>query len=262
MRFQTPLALAALSLMLAALLPAGAAGAGITVSVDPVGAAIGVYNATKDSPNISDYYSRKATPNEAEIYKLNGTIMVQHADGSKPTALQTGSTVEKGDTLTVYDKSWVVLKTHKGDRIGFDGNTVVNLDEYFFAGPDRQIRLVLQKGTLLFMTNGCGSRQSFFEINSGSVVTAINDAHAILSYDAAKEHLKAQYLVGKFSVIDKDSEHKFTVQHVEQNWENGKLLDENPVPLDEIDVINYNKFFDGQPRVAPPSNSLLLKGEK
>ncbi|HJT24302.1 MAG TPA: hypothetical protein VJ873_06975 [bacterium] len=198
--------------------------------------------------------------NEASVLNLNGTVMVQKADGSKPFALQTGSTVEKGDILTCYDKSWVILKTHKGDQIGLDGNTVVNIDEYYIEGPDRQIRLVLQKGNLYFKTNGCGSSQSFFEINAGSVVASINDVHAILHYDPAKETFQAQYLVGKLTVIDKDHEEKFKVNHTEYTWVGGKMEKEEPDPVDELDVINFNKFFDGEPRVAPPSNDFLLHG--
>ncbi len=85
--------------------------------------------------------------NEARVDKLEGTIMVQKNNGSKPFALETGSTVEKGDTLTAYDQSWVILKTHKGDRIGMEGDTVMTVDEYYIEGPDRQIRLILNKGT-------------------------------------------------------------------------------------------------------------------
>jgi hypothetical protein len=200
------------------------------------------------------------TYNEADVLMLDGTVMVQKADGSKPFALQTGSTVEKGDTLTCYDKSWVILKTHKGDRIGLDGNTVVNIDEYYIEGPDRQIRFILQNGSLLLKTNGCGSRQSFFEVNAGSVVASINDVHAILHYDASKEALKAQYLVGKLTVIDKDHEEKFKINHTENTWISGKMEKEDPDPVDEVDVINFNKFFDGEPRVPPPSNDFLLRG--
>jgi len=200
------------------------------------------------------------TFNEADVLMLDGTVMVQKADGSKPFALQTGSTVEKGDTLTCYDKSWVILKTHKGDRIGLDGNTVVNIDEYYIEGPDRQIRFVLQKGSMFFKTGGCGSHQSFFEINAGSVVASINDVHAILHYDPSKENFQAQYLVGKLTVIDKDHEEKFKVNHTENNWIAGKMEKEDPDPVDDVDVINFNKFFDGEPRVPPPSNDFLLHG--
>ena len=98
------------------------------------------------------------------------------------------------------------------------------IDEYYIEGPDRQIRLILQKGSLLLRTNGCGSRQSFFEINAGSVVSSIDDTHTILSYDPAKEHLKVQYFEGKLTVIDKDNELKFKDMHTEHNWEGGKKI--------------------------------------
>ncbi len=200
------------------------------------------------------------TFNEITIDKIEGTVMVQPADGSKPYAIQTGTTLQKGDTISSYDKSWVILKTHRGDRIGLDGGTVINIDEYYLEGPDRQIRLVLQKGNLLLRTNGCGSRQSFFEINTGSVVTAINNTQSILSYDPTKESLMVKYFTGKLTVIDKDEEQKFKVEHSENTWQNGKMAKAEPDPVDEVDVVNFNKFFNGEPRIAPPNNDFLLSG--
>jgi hypothetical protein len=205
-------------------------------------------------------WAKTVTYNDCAVEKLEGTIMVQRNDNTKPFALETGSTVQKGDTLTVYDKSWVILRTHKGDNIGIDGGTVVTIDEYYIEGPDRQIRLILQKGMILLRTNGCGSRQSFFEINTGSVVSSINDTHTILSYEPTKELLKVQYFEGKLTVIDKDNELKFTDMHTEHNWQGGKKAEEVPVPVDEIDVVNFNRFFNVEPRLAPTDNNLLLRG--
>lgn len=197
--------------------------------------------------------------NEAKILKLEGTIMVQHANGSKSTALQSGSILEKGDVITVYDKSWVIFRTHKGDNIGIDGNSVLVIDEYYIEGPDRQIRFVLQKGVLMLRTNGNESRQSFFEINSGSVVSAINDTQTILTYDPEKDHLRVQYMTGKLTVIDKDSEQKFKIEHGEHTWDGGKMAEEEPLPLDELDVVNYKKFFDAEPRLKAQSNNMILR---
>ncbi len=195
--------------------------------------------------------------NEAAVDGLSGTIMVQPVNGSTPYALQTGSTVQKGDVLTCYDKSWVILRTHRGDRFGLEGDTVVNIDEYYIEGPDRQIRLVLQKGTLLFRTGGCNSRQSFFEVNTGSVVAAINDTRAILHYDPAKESLQAQYLSGKLTVIDKDNEEKFKTEDTENTWIEGKMVKAEPEPVDELDAVNFNRFFDGQDPLEAASENLL-----
>lgn len=200
------------------------------------------------------------TFNEMTIDRIEGTVMVQPADGSKPYAIQTGTTLQKGDTISCYDKSWVILKTHRGDKIGVDSGTVMNIDEYYIEGPDRQIRFVLQKGSLLLRTNGSGSRQSFFEINSGSVVTSINGTQSILSYDPAKESLMVKYFTGKLSVIDKDNEQKFQVDHSENSWQGGKMVRAEPDPVDEVDVVNFNKFFNGEPRIPPPSNDFLLTG--
>ncbi|GEM_PF-1435031 len=196
--------------------------------------------------------------NEATVDKLNGTIMDQPADGSKPYALQTESTVAKGDILTCYDRSWVILKTHGGDRIGLSGNTSVVIDEYYFEGPDRQIRLILKNGTLLLKTGGRGSAQSFFEINAGSVVASINDVHAILTYDPTDESFTAQYMVGKLTVIDKDHEEKFKANQTENTWIAGKMKKEDPDPIDELDATNYNRFFDEQDLLADVVNNILL----
>ncbi|HTC20161.1 MAG TPA: hypothetical protein VK859_04890 [bacterium] len=207
-----------------------------------------------------DTISNRYDINEAQVDKLDGTIMVQHADNSKPTALQTLSTIQKGDILYVYDNSWVILKDHKGDHIGVDGGTVVTVDEFYIQGPDRQIRLLLQKGSLLLKTSGCGSRQSFFEINSGSVVTAVNDTQSILSYDPDKESLMVKYFTGKLTVIDRDNEQKFKVEHSENTWLDGKMAKAEPDPVEELDEVNFNKFFDGDPRIPPPNNDFLLPG--
>jgi hypothetical protein len=220
--------------------------------------------------------------NELEIFKLDGTIMVQHPGNAKPTALETGSTVEKGDILTVYDQSWAILRDHKGDLIGLDAGTVMVVDEFYIEGPDRQVRFILQKGTLFLKTNNCGSRQSFFEINAGSVVTSIGDLHGILTYDPKNnEHLRVEYMEGKINVIDKDREEKFQLmeshfdsstkemkevgtpdRNEEHNWENGAMLEkpESPVPMEEIDGINYRRFFEGEKRLVPRDNNLLLPG--
>jgi hypothetical protein len=207
-----------------------------------------------------DTVSNRYDINEAQVDKLEGTIMVQHPDNSKPTALQTLSTIQKGDILYVYANSWVILKDHKGDHIGIDGGTIVIVDEFYIQGPDRQIRLLLQKGSILLKTSGCGSRQSFFEINSGSVVTSINDTQSILSYDPGKELLTVKYFTGKLTVIDKDNEQKFKVEHSENTWQDGKMAKAEPDPVEEWDVVNFNKFFDGDPRLPPPNNDFLLPG--
>jgi len=218
--------------------------------------------------------------NEIDVVSLDGTIMVQHPGAARPTALETGSTVEKGDTLTVYDKSWVILKDHKGDRIGLDSGTVVSIDEFFIEGPDRQVRFLLQKGAIYLKTNNCSSRQSFFEINSGQVVTAIGNVQAILTYTPQeKEHLRVQYMSGKINVIDKNREEKFQLkeshydpsakqmkeegisnQNIEHNWENGLMVEstDKPIPMEEIDGVNYKRFFNGEPLLVPSDNNILL----
>lgn len=235
--------------------------------------------------------STKYDLTQAQVDKLDGTVMVKHADGSPPTALGSFSTVQKGDIIHVFDKSWLVLKDHKGDRIGFRDDTVVIVDEFFIQGPDRQIRLLLEKGTVLLKTSGCDSRQSFFEINSGSVVTAIGDTQSILTYDPIVDSLKVEYLRGKLSVIDKNNEHQFGIQpvfgsannHVEDvrhpstasdagdnqeyipegseyNWKGGVLTDKEPQPMNDVDVVNLKRFFAYQEPVTAGENDVLLNG--
>ena len=231
--------------------------------------------------------------NEMTVEKLNGTIMVQHPGDAKPFAIQTGSTLEKGDLIMVYDKSWIILKTHRGDKVGLDGNTTLAVDEFYMEGPDRQVRFILQKGVLFLKTNGCDSRQSFFEINVGSEVASVGEVQAVLSYHPEeKEHLQVQYFRGKMTVIDKTDEHKFGIQPKvgssvknvrekevvtdmsntkiddyipewsELNWENGTLIDKKATPIDELVNINYRRFYNGEPRLKPAESNILLNEDK
>ena len=258
MRLQTILGLILLTLAL----PSSFLGAVITVKADAPGAAASILSG-KDpftDKKAGDTVSGSYDLNEMMVDKLDGTIMVSHSNGSKPSPLETLSTVEKGDVLTVYDKSWVILKDHKGDRIGLDSGTAVVVDEFYIQGPDRQIRLVLQKGILLLKVSGCGSRQSFFEVNSGSVVSSINDSQSVLGYDDKKDDLRVQYFWGKMTVIDKDNEQKLKNEYTEHNWEKGKMLEEEPIPVDELDRVNFNRFFSADPRLEAPDNNMLLRG--
>ena len=219
-----------------------------------IAGALGKIKGVKEGKKVSGEYEK----NEMMVDKMDGTIMVLSPDDPKPVALQTFSTVEKGDVLTVYDKSWVILKNHKGDRIGIDSGTVVAIDEFFIQGPDRQVRLLLQKGILHLKTNGSGSRQSFFEVNTGNVVTSVNEVQANLNYAGNKNLLSVQFFNGKMTVIDKDNEQKFKTEYVEHNWENGKMAEEEPVPVDELDKVNYNRFFDGEDPLGNPDSNILL----
>jgi hypothetical protein len=218
-----------------------------------------------------------------KVLRLDGTVMVKHADKSKPTALQTGSAIEKGDVITAYDQSWVILRDHRGDRIGIDGNTVVTIDECYIEGPERQIRLLLEKGTLFLRTNDADSRQSFFEINTGAVVTSLRDLEAVLSYDPAQSSLlDIKYIHGRINVIDQSHEETFSIstndydvstktesnvaanenrtplEHTEHTWQDGKMMETDPIEMDHLDEINYYKFFDGERRVKAKDPNMLL----
>ena len=195
---------------------------------------------------------RAASYTDAKIKKMDGTIMVQKADGSPDFALQTGSVVEKGDVVTCYDKSWVILKDHRGDEIGLYGDTVVGIDELYQEGPDRELRLILQRGTLYLKANDSSSRQSFFEINAGSVVTSLDDSESIVTYDPTQPHFQVQYIRGKIRVIDKDGEHKLTVEGSIRDWNNNSLVQKgDPDPMDPVQITNFDRFFNGDPLILP-----------
>ncbi len=223
--------------------------------------------------------------NDMDVFKLSGTIMVEHADNTDPTALQTGEVVEKGDVITVYGDSWVILKSHRGDKIGLFENTVVTVDECYIEGPDRQIRLLVKKGTLYLRTNGDDSRQSFFEINMGNVVASINNLEAVLNYDPSKNFLDVKYISGKIHIIDQNHDESFTIaqseyngstksetdqsneegipeEHTEHTWLNGKMAEDQPIPLEEIDEINFRRFFDGEKLLVPEDNNIELDDSK
>jgi hypothetical protein len=193
-------------------------------------------------------------PEEMQVYKLDGTIMVQRPKLEKPFPLQTGSFVQKGDTLTVYDGSWVILKTRRGDRIGLDGLTVAAIDDFYDGGPDRIVRLVLRQGNILVKSQNVSSRQSFFEIDMGSVVATVKDSKSSFHYDPSQLLAKAQYVEGEVKVVDKDDEQKMTVPRTKMTWKDGHAAEEKPSPMDDLDVLNLDKFLDGEPRMTRPDD--------
>ena len=93
------------------------------------------------------------------------------------------------------------------------------------------------------------------------MVTSVNDTQARLAYAPDQPSLTVQHFVGDLSVIDKDHEEKFQMSHSERHWKNGAMLEKDPLPTDDIDWINFKKFFDFDPRVVPTNNNFLLNGE-
>jgi len=212
-----------------------------------------------DSLSKATYSSSKSkakgqNPEELLVFKVEGTIMVQRPKLEKPFPLQTGSVVQKGDTLTVYDGSWVVLKTRRGDRIGLDGLTVVAIDDFYDGGPDRIVRLVLREGNILVRTQDVSSRQSFFEVDLGSVVATVKYSKATFHYEPGPLLATIQYVTGDVKVIDKDDEQKMLVQRSKLSWKDGHSTDERPSPMDELDVVNLDKFLDGEERMVRPED--------
>ncbi len=189
---------------------------------------------------------------DAAVKQLDGTIMVEKADGSPATALQTGSIVEEGDAVTVYDKSWAIVKTHKGDEIGFSGGTQAAFDQLDQEGGDREIRIILKHGTLLLKANDSSSQQSYFEIHTGSVVTSLANSQLIISYDPVQDHLQVQHIRGKISVFDKDGEHHFNADASVWDWKAGSLVQTgDPDSMDSLDIVNFDRFFNGDPLIQP-----------
>ena len=189
---------------------------------------------------------------DAAVKQLDGTIMVEKADGSPTTALQTGSLVEEGDAVTVYDKSWAILKTHKGDEIGFAGDTRAAFDQLDQEGGDREIRILLKHGSLLIKSNNSSSQQSYFEIHTGSVVTSLANTQLIISYDPVQDHLQIQNIRGRISVFDKDGEHHLKAEASVWDWKAGSLVQTgDPDLMESLDIVNFNRFFNGDPLIQP-----------
>lgn len=186
---------------------------------------------------------------EAKVFKLDGTIMVEHVDESgvkTQFALATSGVVTRGDVLTVYDKSWIILKDGKGDLIGFDGPALAAFDELFKEGPDRQVRVLLKSGKCLVKSKNSGSRQSFFEVHTGSLVSVLGNARAAFDYNPEANRVEISYFGGKLKTTDADGERKFYLNSI-RTWEKGKLTQGDPMPLPEETSLSFKKFFDGQP---------------
>lgn len=189
---------------------------------------------------------------DAAVRMLDGTIMVQKTDGSPATALQTGSVVEQGDAVTVFDKSWVILKSRKGDQIGFYGDTLASFDQLNQEGGDRDIRILLKHGTVMLKATDSSSQQSYFEIDTGSVVTSVGDSELIISYDPVKDHLEIRHIRGRISVFDKAGEHHFKTQGAIWDWDKGVLVrTDDPDLMDQLDIVNFNRFFNGDTLLQP-----------
>ncbi|HET9870913.1 MAG TPA: hypothetical protein VFR02_10520 [bacterium] len=189
---------------------------------------------------------------DAAVRLLDGTVMVKKADGSPAEALQTGSVVEEGDAVTVYDQSWVVLKTRQGDQIGMLGGTVASFDQLDKEGGDRELRIILQKGILLLRAAGSSTQQSYFEVHTGNVVTSLGDADLIVTYDPAIEHLRLQHLRGRISVFDKGGEHHLKTEGAIWDWKDGVLQTQgDPDLMDQLDEVNFHRFFNGDPILQP-----------
>jgi hypothetical protein len=264
MRLRLPLVLAVLGLLVGSpLLAQSSKGKKtpkkkVASTQGTVKAAVPTPTPTAPSSQAMPEPTREGVKTEAQVQDLDGTIMVQHPDQAAGTALQTGSTVEKGDDLKVYEGSWVILKTHRGDRIGLSAGTEVSVDEMYFEGPDRQIRLVLRKGSLFLRTNDSSSRQSFFEIQAGNQVLSIGDCEARLDLDPQTQRMRIQYLKGKVRVIDQEKETKFSTEHTEQFWDSGRKTEGEGAVLDEVAVLNFRRFFDGKPPVETPDTNPVL----
>lgn len=185
---------------------------------------------------------------DAKVQKLDGTIMVEHVDdaGKKTQyALATGGFVSRGDIVTVYDKSWVILKDGKGDLIGFAGPATAAFDELFKGGPDRQVRILLKSGRCFIKSKNAKSRQSFFEVHTGPLVSTLGSARAEFEVQPSANRVMISYFGGKLKTTDADGERKFYIDSM-RAWEKGRLTQGDPMALSEESVLNFKKFFEGQ----------------
>jgi hypothetical protein len=160
------------------------------------------------------------------VAKLDGTIMVERAKDQKKEALQTGSVVERGDIVTVHDKSWVILRSPKGDMIGLDSQTKATFDE-------------------LFKAKSSGSRQSFFEVMAGNLVASLQRVRTVLSYDPKRSLFDAKFFDGRMIVIDSEGDQVFPFRYCKRIWDNGKMTQEDPLPLEEEDIQTFKDFWAG-----------------
>jgi len=185
--------------------------------------------------------------NEAKVDKLDGTIMVEHVDDAgqkQEIALQTLGVVAKGDIVTVYDKSWVILKTPKGDRIGFLGPAVVAFDELYKGGPDRQIRILLKSGKCYIQSMNSGSRQSFFEVQTGGLVSTLGRAKCQFDYNPTDNQVEIRSFGGAIKTTDTSGDHKYYLES-RRDWDKGNLTQRDPQPLPDNSTLEYKTFFSG-----------------
>jgi len=181
------------------------------------------------------------------VQKMDGTIMVERAKNQKQEALQTREVVERGDVVVVYDRSWVILKSPKGDLIGLEGPAKVTFEELYKGGSDRQLRLNLHHGRAYLRSKKAGSRQSFFEVSAGGCMIQLEKCRLLVDFEPKKNVLEIQFHDGneKTLVVDGVGEQRFPFRECMRVWENGRLTQEDPVALDEKDLIAFKGFFAG-----------------
>jgi hypothetical protein len=193
--------------------------------------------------------AEKKPSTEAKVEKLEGTIMVEHVNlaGVKENiALETLKVVSRGDVVTVYDRSWVVLRTAKGDKIGLEGPAVAAFDELFKGGPDRQVRILLKSGTAHVRAKGAGSRQSYFEVHTGPVMSTLSGARCSFEFDPAAERVEIRSFGGKLKTTDANGDRKYYL-HSRRVWEKGLLTQRDPLPLPANAALGFKRFFEGEP---------------
>jgi hypothetical protein len=182
-----------------------------------------------------------------DVHKMDGTIMVDRAKDQKKEALQTREVVERGDVVTVFEKSWVILRSPKGDLIGLEGPTKVTFEELYKGGSDRQIRMNLHYGRTYLRSRKAGSRQSYFEVSAGGCMVQLQKCKLLVSFEPKKSILEVQFHEGndKTMVVDSVGEKLFPFRECKRVWENGKTSQEDPAPLDEKEILAFKDFFKG-----------------
>lgn len=204
------------------------------------------------------------------VEKLEGTAMVTRPEGKGEVALEHGEPVERGAVVRTYGKSWVILKSPKGDRVGIDADTETAFDEIFQSGPDRQLRILLRGGRLHLQAKASKSRQSFFEVHAGNLVVSPWKMRGTLTYLPEEGLFEVRFFGGdkpKLKSVDRQGEVVVTVENSQSTtkvidasgevyfpfpsrrvWEGGSLVQEDPLPLEEGSETYFQDFFKGKAR--------------
>jgi hypothetical protein len=111
------------------------------------------------------------------------------------------SIVERGDVITVYDEQLGHFKIPpRRQNRPWPEAAWLRLTSATWRVRTGRSASWCKREPFMLRTNGDDSRQSFFEVNLGSVVASINNLQAVLIYDPSKNFLDVKYIDGKIHV--------------------------------------------------------------